>query len=87
MSKEIKPSASMLGLGFERVRGSGDTSVGGITTIGVTGGRFLCFRRCERGAMSKELGDQKLNRNLIKINVCFQMPGLLLHTQVSEAWL
>lgn len=53
----MKPSASMLGSAFKRVGGSGDISVGGITTMGVTGGGFLCFRRCERGAMSNELGD------------------------------
>lgn len=61
----MKPSASMLGPGFERLGGSRDTSVGGITTMGVTGEDFFGFRRCKRGAMSNELGGQRLNRNRI----------------------
>lgn len=58
LSKEMKPSASMLGPGFERAGDTGDTSVGGISIMGITGGGFLCFRRRERGAMTNELGDQ-----------------------------
>lgn len=46
-SKEWKPSASMLGPGFERVRGTG------VSTMGATDERdFFCLRRRGRGAMA-----------------------------------
>lgn len=58
LSKEKKPSVSMLGPGFERVRGTGVTAVGGVTTVGrvATMGvtnedGFLCLRRWDLGAI------------------------------------
>lgn len=43
----------MLGPGFERVRGTGVTSVGRVTTMGATDEvGFLCLLRRGRGAMA-----------------------------------
>lgn len=42
----------MLGPGLVRIRGTGATTVGGVSTTGATDeGDFLCLRRRDRGAM------------------------------------
>lgn len=60
----------MLGPGFERVTGTGVTTVGGVTTTGATEERgFLCLRRRDRGAMACPLipGDYMQNRYAIEV--------------------
>lgn len=90
LSKEKKPSASMLGPGSERVRGTGVTTVGGVTTTGVTDGGFLCLRRRKRGAMACSMipGDYMQNRCWVEFGkldtIYFQVLDFWLLTPVSQ---
>lgn len=67
---------SMLGPGFEGVRGIGVTIVVGVIMMGATDeGGFLCLRRRDRGAMACPVirGDYMQNRHRIefyKLDTC-----------------
>lgn len=65
LSKEKKPSASMLGSGFVRVTGIGVTTVGGVTTIGVTDGCFLRLLCRKRGAMAYSMVPGNYMKNIL----------------------